>query len=391
MPDNNTLPRPFTEPYFVIESQTKSKKRILYLFGFNDEFIANIPLEYNGAEYKVIKKSEPVSDLYANAEVQDNSLAVIYNLDALAKDNYQVLNDIKQIERLKNSPFVVINQNNTSIDIEDALKRGIDDCYSFPFRWEDVLSRVEFLIKNKKELEEAVIETKSEFKIPTGKRIADIVLASGALLFLAPVLLIIAACIKLTSKGPILYSSKRAGTSYRVFDFLKFRSMVVDADKKLKELEHLNQYTESTNGTTSTFKKIKNDPRVTGIGKIIRKTSLDELPQLINVLRGDMSIIGNRPLPLYEAKALTTDNYAMRFIAPAGLTGLWQVSKRGKSDMSDEERIGLDIEYAVKHSFLMDAKIIAKNASCYDSGRVGIVLVLLMGKYSVWQAIILLP
>ena len=175
-------------------------------------------------------------------------------------------------------------------------------------------------------------------------------------------LLLIAIGIKLTSKGPILYSSKRAGTAYKVFDFLKFRSMVVDADKKLKELEHLNQYSENASGSTSTFKKIKNDPRVTSIGKFIRKTSLDELPQLINVLRGDMSIIGNRPLPLYEAKELTTDvdDYAMRFIAPAGLTGLWQVSKRGKSDMSDEERIQLDVQYAKEHSFAMDIKILAK-------------------------------
>lgn len=356
MPPLDNFTNPLPRPYFVI----KLKQRLLYLFGFDDEFIANIPLEYNGAQYKVIKKSEPVSDLFTKKHPTNSSYAFIYNLEALANDNYKELDAIKKIEHLRNAPFVVINQNNSSINVEDALKKGIDDCYSLPFRWEDVLNRIEFLFENKKELGKAVINTKSEFKIPTTKRLADIILASGALLFLAPVLLLIAACIKLTSKGPILYSSKRAGTSYRVFDFLKFRSMIVDADKKLKELEHLNQYTENTNGTTSTFKKLKNDPRVTGIGKIIRKTSLDELPQLINVLRGDMSIIGNRPLPLYEAKALTTDNYAMRFIAPAGLTGLWQVSKRGKSDMSDEERIQLDIEYAEKHSFMMDAKIIAK-------------------------------
>ena len=354
MSNNYTsLTRPFTEPVYVLET----KERLLYLFGFKDEFIANIPLEYNGASYKVIKRSEP-GDLFNNPKSRNNSLAIIFNLEALKKNNFQILDEIKGFESLKDSPFIVINQNNIALDIEDALKKGIDDCYSLPFRWEDILTRVEFLLQNKKALNSEVVNPVAQFKIPTGKRISDICLAAGALLFLAPVLLFIAAAIKLTSKGPILYSSKRAGTAYRVFDFLKFRSMVVDADKKLKDLEHMNQYSE--NGTKSTFKKIKNDPRVTGIGKFIRKTSLDELPQLINVLRGDMSIIGNRPLPLYEAKELTTDRHAMRFIAPAGLTGLWQVSKRGKSDMSDEERIQLDIEYAEKHSFLMDAKIIAK-------------------------------
>ena len=356
MSNNYTsLTRPFSEPVYILET----KERQLYLFGFQDEFIANIPLEYNGASYKVIKRSEP-GDILNIPESRSNAFAIIFNLEALKNNGFQVLDEIKKFKNIKDAPFVVINQNNTSIDISDCLKKGIDDCYSIPFRWEDILNRVEFLINNKKELKTVKINTKSEFKIPIGKRLADICLALGALLFLAPVLLVIAACIKLTSKGPILYSSKRAGTSYHVFDFLKFRSMVVDADKKLKELEHLNQYTENTNGSTSTFKKIKNDPRVTGIGKIIRKTSLDELPQLINVLRGDMSIIGNRPLPLYEAKELTSDKHAQRFIAPAGLTGLWQVSKRGKSDMSDEERIQLDIEYAEKHSFMMDAKIIAK-------------------------------
>ena len=363
-----------TEPIYIIEIEPKKEnnqpvpkvqERRLYLFGFKDEFIANIPLEYNGASYKVIKKSEPkgcvdfIKRINTN-NLEDCSMAIIFNLDALKNNNYQDLDEIKNTDVLKDLPFIVINQNDSPLDQAEALKRGIDDCYSIPFRWEDVLNRVEFLFENKTKLKEYKVNPTSEFKIPTGKRMVDILAASGALLFLAPVLLFIAACIKLTSKGPILYSSKRAGTSYRVFDFLKFRSMVVDADKKLKDLEHLNQYSENDNGTTSTFKKIKNDPRVTAIGKIIRKTSLDELPQLINVLRGDMSIIGNRPLPLYEAKELTTDKHAMRFIAPAGLTGLWQVSKRGKSDMSDEERIQLDIQYAEKHSLMMDIKILAK-------------------------------
>ena len=183
---------------------------------------------------------------------------------------------------------------------------------------------------------------------------------------------------------------------YKIFDFYKFRSMYVDADQRLKELEHLNQYaeeelpTEETEKNNSSFTsdtvliaddatisesdflksqkekqekpfvKIKNDPRITKVGRFIRKTSLDELPQLFNVLKGDMSIVGNRPIPLYEAEMLTSDRWAERFLAPAGITGLWQVTKRGKSDMSNEERKELDNIYARNFSFSYDLKIILK-------------------------------
>jgi lipopolysaccharide/colanic/teichoic acid biosynthesis glycosyltransferase len=128
------------------------------------------------------------------------------------------------------------------------------------------------------------------------------------------------------------------------------------ADRELKDLSHLNQYSEGSGDAV--FFKIKDDPRVTPFGQFLRNTSLDELPQLINVLKGDMSLVGNRPLPLYEAERLTKDQIAWRFLAPAGITGLWQVTKRGQKDMSLDERIHLDMEYAMKNSFTMDMKII---------------------------------
>lgn len=109
-----------------------------------------------------------------------------------------------------------------------------------------------------------------------------------------------------------------------------------------------------------TFVKFKDDPRVTKVGQFIRKTSIDELPQLINVLKGDMSIVGNRPLPLYEAEQLTSDDWGERFLAPAGITGLWQVEKRGKGEMSEEERKALDNEYAKNFSLWNDIKLILK-------------------------------
>lgn len=190
------------------------------------------------------------------------------------------------------------------------------------------------------------------------KRAIDIILASLFLLAALPFLLIIAIAIKIDSRGPVFYNSLRAGKGFRIFKFFKFRTMEVDADSKIEELAHLNQYEDSHSGVK--FLKICNDPRVTSFGKILRKTSLDELPQLFNVLKGDMSIVGNRPLPIYEATTLTTNDFVERFMAPAGITGLWQIKKKGKPNMTVEERVSLDICYARNHSVLYDLWIISK-------------------------------
>lgn len=188
------------------------------------------------------------------------------------------------------------------------------------------------------------------------KRAFDILISGTALLILLPICLLLAIIIKLESKGPIFYISKRAGTGYKIFNFYKFRTMRVGADAELANLAHLNQYGE--NATDGVFFKIKDDPRITRFGQFLRNTSLDEIPQLWNVLMGDMSLVGNRPLPLYEAEKLTKDQIAWRFLAPAGITGLWQITKRGKDNMSPEERIALDMEYAMKNSFWLDMKIL---------------------------------
>ncbi|WP_366139698.1 sugar transferase [uncultured Parabacteroides sp.] len=251
------------------------------------------------------------------------------------------------------------------------------------------------------------------FKLPLWKRAFDIIFSSMALLCLSPIFIITAIWIKLEDRGPVFYKSKRVGSNYKVFDFYKFRSMYMDADKRLAEYKKLNQYMESideeatassstsvnSRKQTSFFKgdgqniilysdndatpendylkekrhersnafiKLENDPRITKIGHIIRKYSIDELPQLFNILKGDMSIVGNRPLPIYEAELLTSDEYIQRFMAPAGLTGLWQVEKRGNSgSMSAEERKQLDIKYARTFSFWMDIKIILKTFTAF--------------------------
>ena len=192
-----------------------------------------------------------------------------------------------------------------------------------------------------------------------GKKLFDIAVSLIAIIILSPVFLIIAALIKLESKGPVLYCSPRVGRGYRIFKFYKFRTMHVGADSKVPELYHLNQYNTICDKNSPLFFKVINDPRVTRVGRFLRNTSLDELPQFFNVLKGDMSIVGNRPLPLYEAETLTTDEWAKRFLAPAGITGLWQIRKKANKNMSTEDRIHLDIDYADKHNFAYDLWILA--------------------------------
>jgi lipopolysaccharide/colanic/teichoic acid biosynthesis glycosyltransferase len=241
---------------------------------------------------------------------------------------------------------------------------------------------------------------KSANRIPRAKRVFDIVDSSMLLIFLSPLFLVVAILIKLESKGPVFYYSYRVGMNYKIFKFYKFRSMRSDADQLLDQLKHLNAYQkeeeisqdiipfdrerilyagkenlrfgsdglireevyESQKNTTSqsAFVKLQDDPRITRIGRIIRNSSIDELPQLFNILKGDMSLVGNRPLPLYEAEQLTSDEEIGRFLGPAGLTGLWQVTERGKKTIGKGSRCQLDIEYAQKHNFWLDMKILLK-------------------------------
>lgn len=139
--------------------------------------------------------------------------------------------------------------------------------------------------------------------------------------------------------------------------------MLVGDDFVVAESDFAKQNNEEKNNA---FIKIENDPRVTKVGRFIRKYSIDELPQLFNILKGDMSVVGNRPLPLYEAEKLTGDTSIDRFMAPAGLTGLWQVEKRGDSGtMSAEERKQLDIRYGQTYNFALDMKIIFKTLTAF--------------------------
>jgi exopolysaccharide biosynthesis polyprenyl glycosylphosphotransferase len=183
------------------------------------------------------------------------------------------------------------------------------------------------------------------------KRTLDVVGSALGLIVLAPLLLLLALAVTLTSRGPVLFVQDRCGLNGRRFRFYKFRTMVKDAEARKRELEHLNEM-------SGPVFKIRRDPRITPLGRVLRKLSLDELPQLWNVLRGDMSLVGPRP-PLPEEVARYTPRQAQRLAVMPGITGLWQVS--GRSEISDFERwIDLDLEYARTWSMWLDLRILLK-------------------------------
>ena len=295
-------------------------------------------------------------------------------------------------------------------EASEYLKAGINNTIKHETTRE-ALNDLSTFLKRQKEQKIKALQLKTQninvFKLPLWKRTFDIIFSGIAILCLSPLLIFTAFAIRIESKGPIIYKSKRVGSNYQIFDFLKFRSMYTDADKHLKDFNALNQYQEEeediwgeeepdtnlnenddteevllvsddfviseedyiqkkSKEKSNAFVKLQNDPRITKVGRFIRKYSIDELPQLFNILKGDMSIVGNRPLPLYEAELLTSDEHIDRFMGPAGLTGLWQVEKRGGAGkLSAEERKQLDITYAKTFSFWLDIKIILKTVTAF--------------------------
>ena len=336
-----------------------------------------VKIDYVGSKFNELIFSEFSMGYHLN---KNNSFDDLY--DDLQERSFLNLPDVLLleiedgcfpfIEKIKESPMlhgvliVLLSEEDRMEWREIASELQVHDYYTYPFSTIDLNERIKFLLKlriiNPWQTEPKRTKKDADliYRMPLSKRVFDIVASSVALFLLSPLFIIIAIAIRLESKGAVIYRSKRAGTGYKVFDFYKFRSMQTSAEVQLAQLSNLNQYTDNELEGKSAFIKIVNDPRITRVGKFIRNTSIDELPQLFNILLGDMSFVGNRPLPLYEAELLTSNEWSMRFLGPAGLTGLWQVNKRGKKEMSERERKQLDNDYAVQHSFWLDLKIILK-------------------------------
>jgi len=278
----------------------------------------------------------------------------------------QYLNTQKNLSTI---PFIIESSSVSAPELKRFVsERFADDIISLEeLGTDNLIRKVKFWKKVKERIsrEQQPLNEDAQVQSTPGdfsKRVFDIIISALLMIVLSPLFILVIIALKLESKGPVFYTSKRAGKGYNIFKFYKFRTMIAGSNDKIGDLAHLNLYNPlRENGPV--FIKIDNDPRVTKLGAFLRKCSLDELPQLWNVFKGDMSLVGNRPLPLYEAATLTTDEWAKRFMAPAGITGLWQINKKRKYKMSAEERISLDINYADKSNFLFDLWIMANTPS----------------------------
>ena len=362
----------------LVESDDKKVVNFLKKFGvnFNTKVIDNVKdcLSY-------IKNTYP-----------PDAIVISKNMGGL-----NFLEHVRQDSWTQTLPIIITSDDITPDLIKEVSEKKGDDLFNNDFSKGDLVTRITYFIKRRQYRASQQAKTNVlEVKIPFWKRFIDVVFTGFALFLLSPILAIISILIKLDSKGPVVYKSRRVGAGYKVFEIYKFRTMRTDADQMIKNMESLNMYTKQTDESTTdelcvecplsgscqqqlfldgevvcekvyltqkkekvAFMKFQNDPRITNLGVFLRNSSIDELPQLLNIFMGDMSLIGNRPLPLYEAEKLTTDKYIERFAGPGGLTGLWQVTKRGKGKqyMTEEERIELDIDYARNFSFKYDMKI----------------------------------
>ncbi|MEM6641578.1 MAG: sugar transferase [Bacteroidota bacterium] len=344
-----------------LSSSKKAKPTLLYLGDRNLRYIK----EFESKGYTLLQtlKAKTLHALMRDWSVDRDGMPFAIIVDDQFLPTL-LLEDLKGVR--KKTPFVGVPvfafaKKKDKIALSAINSLQIDDYEPYPVRPDQLLAKVDVYHTLKKAgISTWGISPEREFNLDEKnaiwayKRAFDITIASIGLLLASPLLLLAMIAIRLESKGPIFYFSKRAGRNYKVFKFYKLRSMYPDAEARLAELkEKQNQYKDGNQ-----FVKIKDDPRITKVGGFIRSTSIDEIPQLFNVIKGDMSIVGNRPLPLYEAEQLTVDDHAERFLAPAGITGLWQVLKRGKGEMSSEERILLDRIYVRKNSFFFDIKLI---------------------------------
>ena len=348
-----------------------------------------------------------------STHVRNEHFIVFYEQGELNED----INAINYLKKKNKHVYIILLTNELTAENRSVYqKSGINDTLDCNASITELNKKIQFISDRENMLfdDQQPKYRMLRFKIPLWKRVFDIFFSIIALILTSPIFILTAIAIRLESKGPVIFKSKRVGANYTIFNFLKFRSMYQDAEERLKEVtkETGNQYAETGKQTEqqsrsitdldmgvnmmvgddtgmmiadnevmlvgddffisetdyskekkeeieNAFIKIENDPRVTKVGKFIRKFSIDELPQLFNILKGDMSVVGNRPLPLYEAEKLTIDTSIDRFMAPAGLTGLWQVEERGKGGMmSAEERKQLDIKYGQTYNFWLDMKIL---------------------------------
>ncbi len=305
----------------VAKSITSNRKLGYQLTGFVDnKWVGNIAFEQTG--YKV------VSDLDSfQAYLRDNIVDEVFICTPLKSQYEATANILSACE--EQGVTVHLDKNIFTPTIDTIQRRS----YQVENRWL------------------TLTYDSSDSYTTLLKRLLDISVSLLTLILLAPLFLVITILIKLDSPGSALFVQQRIGLNKRRFGMYKFRTMIADAEKKQSELE-------SQNEVSGPVFKISNDPRITRIGKILRSTSIDELPQLINVLMGNMALVGPRPLPIRDYQGFEEDWYRRRFSVKPGITCLWQIE--GRSDISFDEWMQLDMRYIDQWSLWLDIKILFK-------------------------------
>ncbi len=398
------------------------KLKIVYIGRLAENI--NILVTYPGISIKQCQNALDATNYLNSEHKPDVVISEIYLSGSSGFEMHEWLRERDEFDRVS---FILLGYEYKEDLFKQAFSTRVDDYLILPLTSaESIISRIKFLVeyRNKYSIStyDQVKKQDLRYEMPLSKRMFDLLVAVSALITLSPILLIVIISIRLESKGKVYYISKRVGRE--PFDFYKLRSMRVGSDSELNKLaKDKNQYSTSSQQaeidfttpcpicaklsegkscspimhmgshdicdfwynkqkkdvakSKSAFIKIADDPRITKVGKIIRNTSIDELPQLINVIKGDMSIVGNRPLPVYEAELLTRGYLSKRFLAPAGITGLWQVELRGRGgNMSEAERMKLDNEYADhfignSYSFWYDLKLILRTVpALFQKGSV---------------------
>jgi lipopolysaccharide/colanic/teichoic acid biosynthesis glycosyltransferase/CheY-like chemotaxis protein len=393
----------------VSENEKEYNPEILYI-GSSDEIIQCLAESFNSFPDRRIGVFSAINHLLAGGRPD----VIFCDTRLSGGTGAEMHRFIREHRELDQTVFILVTDEFSEEDFKFSVSNRVDDYFVLPLPDpRNLRFRVRFLMDYRSKLTlTGILEDPEQVnRIPFLKRMLDVMFASSALILLAPFLLLVMAAIRIESRGKVYYTSRRIGQ--RPFDFYKFRSMRTGADAELNTLaKESNSYSSSQGRewidydspcslcassddsghctdslyisnrkicerwyhhqkkeiakSKASFIKIKKDPRITRVGRIIRDLSIDELPQLINVIKGDMSLVGNRPLPVYEAEKLTDDKTASRFISPAGLTGLWQVELRGKAGrMSEEERKRLDNKYAAmylrkKYSLWYDLKLLLR-------------------------------
>lgn len=330
---------------------------------------------YVGSNRDLLRKLTTVFDFGYSAEnlrlamqalqqLQNHDASVVQTIILDTDLDLAELEELRAILAGSNGLFlsvpVLYNVNKLNANEKNLLRRSkvVDDLIDLEGNYSTINERAVFLRKIKESIcilpDTISVESNGiEFGLASFvKRGLDVLISLFLIILLTPVFLVIATIIKLESNGPVFYNAYRAGRGYKIFKFFRFRTMRVGADRIANSLARINR-----NARPGILFKSNRDRRFTRSGSFLQKLRLDELPQLFNVLKGDMSIVGNKPLPLHEASTMTTDEWAERFIAPAGVTGLWKIRSAAYNNLSFEERLQLDIDYARKHSLMMDFAI----------------------------------